>query len=235
MFVEYSRLMGRIRGRDAKDTRAAILEAAIELFSKGGYGGTSMADLARAVGMTQGVLYFHFENKEALLVGAIDELEARLASKLANAASDLPTTRDVSALWRTLVERVAHVVEADPRYFWFVGVIGAEATGTNPRIEQGLRRAYGRVARLVETVLRRGIAEKLVDEDIDVECTAQMFIGLYLGGIMQQRLFRKELPFARARPVLVDLLQASVLPRPHARRTVRADRTRRSADPRRRG
>jgi AcrR family transcriptional regulator len=205
--------MGRLPGRDAKQTRAEILEAAIELFSKGGYVATSMSDLARAVGMTQGVLYFHFESKEALLVAAIDELEARLASKVANAAADLPTTRDISSLSRTLVERVAHIVEEDPRYFWFVGVIGAEAAGTNPRIEQGLRRAFTRVARLVETVLRQAMAEKLIDETIDVACTAQMFLGLYLGGIMQQRLFRKEFPLERARPVLVDLLHASLVPR----------------------
>lgn len=48
--------------------RDAILDAAVHLFGKQGYTGTSMRDIANAVGVLPGSLYAHISSKEALLV-----------------------------------------------------------------------------------------------------------------------------------------------------------------------
>ncbi|MCB2050927.1 MAG: TetR family transcriptional regulator [Novosphingobium sp.] len=48
--------------------RQAILNAAIRLFGKQGYTGTSMRDIANEVGVLPGSLYAHIQSKEALLV-----------------------------------------------------------------------------------------------------------------------------------------------------------------------
>lgn len=45
-----------------------LLDQAARLFRTRGFEGTSMRDIARAVGMLPGSLYCHFETKEALLV-----------------------------------------------------------------------------------------------------------------------------------------------------------------------
>ena len=45
-----------------------LLDEAAALFRAHGFEGTSMRDIARAVGMLPGSLYCHFETKEALLV-----------------------------------------------------------------------------------------------------------------------------------------------------------------------
>jgi TetR/AcrR family transcriptional regulator, cholesterol catabolism regulator len=47
--------------------RAAILEAAITLFGKRGYAGTTMRDIAKEVGVLPGSLYAHIASKETLL------------------------------------------------------------------------------------------------------------------------------------------------------------------------
>src|SRR5262245_10972114 len=59
--------MGRPPAREARDTRQEILDAALELFSDKGYFGTSMREIARAVGVRESAIYHHFVNKEALL------------------------------------------------------------------------------------------------------------------------------------------------------------------------
>jgi AcrR family transcriptional regulator len=46
--------------------RAAILDAAVEVFLRYGYKKTSMDDLARAAGLSRQGLYLHFATKEAL-------------------------------------------------------------------------------------------------------------------------------------------------------------------------
>lgn len=51
----------------AATTRESILMAALRLFSRNGYEGTSMRDIAGEVGITQGAIYKHFAGKDALL------------------------------------------------------------------------------------------------------------------------------------------------------------------------
>lgn len=53
--------------------RDAIIEAAMHLFGKQGYTGTSMRDISGAVGVLPGSLYAHIESKEALLVQIVDD------------------------------------------------------------------------------------------------------------------------------------------------------------------
>ena len=57
------------KDRDAfvETRREEILEAAVRLWSRKGYDGTSMAAIAREVGLTKGTLYLYFPGKLALL------------------------------------------------------------------------------------------------------------------------------------------------------------------------
>jgi AcrR family transcriptional regulator len=69
--------------------RQDIIDQAASLFGARGYGQTSMRDIAAAVGMLPGLMYYHFVSKEALLAavyasaidGSIAELEAAIATE----------------------------------------------------------------------------------------------------------------------------------------------------------
>lgn len=47
-------------------TKDRIIETSLDLFSKQGYYGTSMSDIAKALGLTKAALYKHFESKEEI-------------------------------------------------------------------------------------------------------------------------------------------------------------------------
>jgi AcrR family transcriptional regulator len=76
----------------ARDTRAELLEAAMDLFARHGYAGTSVRAIARAVGLSESVIYKHFANKQeifdevlyeagtGLLIGQFAVIDPRLAS-----------------------------------------------------------------------------------------------------------------------------------------------------------
>lgn len=55
------------RRQQAEERREQILDAAMRLFGQKGYQGTSIRDIAREVGITEGLIYHYFENKEQLL------------------------------------------------------------------------------------------------------------------------------------------------------------------------
>jgi AcrR family transcriptional regulator len=53
--------------------RETILDAATQLFGASGYTGTTMRDLANAVGVLPGSLYAHIDNKESLLIEIVED------------------------------------------------------------------------------------------------------------------------------------------------------------------
>lgn len=58
-------------------TKEKILEDSLTLFSKQGYDGTSVEQIAQAVGIKAPSLYKHFKGKEEILNAIIDSAEAR--------------------------------------------------------------------------------------------------------------------------------------------------------------
>lgn len=55
------------RRQQAEERREQILDAALRVFSQKGYAGASIRDIAREVGVTEGLLYHYFESKEKLM------------------------------------------------------------------------------------------------------------------------------------------------------------------------
>jgi AcrR family transcriptional regulator len=57
---------------DTAQTHERLLEAALSLFAEKGYSCTTLEDIAHQVGMSRGAVYWHFEDKSALLAALID-------------------------------------------------------------------------------------------------------------------------------------------------------------------
>lgn len=55
--------MGLSNREDAEKTRRNVIDAALNLFSKRGYGHTSLELIANELGLTRGAIYGHFKNK----------------------------------------------------------------------------------------------------------------------------------------------------------------------------
>ncbi len=68
----------RRRTRDSERTRAAILQAAQEVFLRGDYHQASLSDIARRAGMTQSLIHHHFGSKKGLYVAAVHGYLAEL-------------------------------------------------------------------------------------------------------------------------------------------------------------
>ncbi len=68
-----------VRGEYAKtrERRKAILDAALEVFSEGGYRSGSLREIAQRVGISEAGLLHHFPNKGALLEAVLDHRDDR--------------------------------------------------------------------------------------------------------------------------------------------------------------
>lgn len=61
----------------AAQRRAQLLDVAAELFSKRGYARATTAELAKAAGVTEPIIYRHFDSKRDLFVALIEETARR--------------------------------------------------------------------------------------------------------------------------------------------------------------
>ena len=59
------------RDRQAQETRAKLIETALDLFARQGVDNTSIKDIARQAGVAQGLLYHYFAGKDDLLWGVL--------------------------------------------------------------------------------------------------------------------------------------------------------------------
>jgi AcrR family transcriptional regulator len=55
-------------------TQQLLLAAAVKLFSANGYEQTSLQEIAQEAGLTKGALYYHFKNKEDVLLRVHDDM-----------------------------------------------------------------------------------------------------------------------------------------------------------------
>jgi TetR/AcrR family transcriptional regulator len=70
--------------RDSSATRDAVFKAAADLFSRHGFGGVTVDDIAKAAGVNRAMLYYHFADKLALyrdiVCRMLDEAGARVTA-----------------------------------------------------------------------------------------------------------------------------------------------------------
>src|SRR5260221_10847116 len=79
-----------------------ILQAATRLFIEQGFDGTSMYDIADALGVTRTAVYYYYKNKEAILIALTDNVTS-VAAHIAEAAERY--RRGVLASFAAVIER----------------------------------------------------------------------------------------------------------------------------------
>jgi AcrR family transcriptional regulator len=117
----------------ARDTRELLLDAALDLFARQGYAGTSVRQIASAVGVRDSAIYAHFPGKRAIYDALFAEAGPVLLDTLGLDVETLAAMHPATAV----PELVRWVVEAwdTPRARRFAsvlmreGVMGARAGG----------------------------------------------------------------------------------------------------------
>jgi len=86
-------------GEIKEERRSELLDAALELFSKGDFASVSVDAIARKAGVSKGTVYWYFPSKEDLLVGVIEREHGRIGRRLSEiAASDASAAEKLSAI-----------------------------------------------------------------------------------------------------------------------------------------
>ena len=77
-------------GMTVESTKERILETALTLFARNGYLGTSMSDIAGALGITKAALYKHYAGKQEILDRIVERMREMDYARAA--AYEMPET-----------------------------------------------------------------------------------------------------------------------------------------------
>ncbi|MHB8491822.1 MAG: TetR family transcriptional regulator, partial [Solirubrobacteraceae bacterium] len=106
------------RAQRKRNTRRALLNAALDLLEDEGFASLSMSRVARRAGIVPSAFYRHFAGMEALGVALIDESFGTLRTMLSAARSDPRTYEHVVG---RSVEILASYVREHRAHFRFIG------------------------------------------------------------------------------------------------------------------
>ncbi len=136
-------------------TKHAIYEAAIKVFSKSGYDGATMDDIALEAGVAKGTLYYHFKSKEEIFSYIISEGMKVLKEDLEAATSiESNPIGKLENLCRTQLQ----VVYENRDFF---KVVMSQLWGTEIRHLQ-LRELIGDYIENIESHLKEAVAEGVI-------------------------------------------------------------------------
>ncbi len=101
----------------AEERKQQLIDVAIELFSKKGFGGTTTKEIAAAAGVNEAIIFRHFATKQQLYAAILDSKlgEPRMQAGLAEICG-LIEGDDDEAVFGWLVRRIIEIYRDDQRF-----------------------------------------------------------------------------------------------------------------------
>ena len=144
----------RTQGERTAQTRAALITAARRLFGAEGFAEVGAERVTREAGMTRGALYHQFDGKAGLFAAVLDQVEAEIAQRVADAVAGF----DPADTTGMLVAGAAAWLDAstEPDLQRIVLLDGPSVLGWDRWREICLRHTVGLIAALLQDGIDRG-------------------------------------------------------------------------------
>jgi len=205
--------MARRTKEEALETRHRILDAAEAVFHARGVARPSLADIAKAAGVTRGAIYWHFKNKSDVFAAMSDRVHLPLEAlcepeRIASKEDPLGSIRDICAFalrqtvenpqWRRVFEIVFHK---------------CEMVEENGAIFQRQRQSHQEGTVKMRDHLRLAVDRGQLPADLDLDLAVNVFHAS-IGGMLSHWLFAPEdfdleTNAARVSDAFIDTLRLS--------------------------
>jgi AcrR family transcriptional regulator len=160
--------------------REEILHAAVRVFATRGLGDATISEIARAAGLSHGLVYHYFPSKDALVEALFEQKTGQIRAILAATQAD--TGPVVPRLERACAAMLAHI-QADPDLAAFVTqaiVSRAAPDAVRARMQAHARLALGGLASLIAEGQRTGEIACDASPEALATATAALIRGLAL-------------------------------------------------------
>ena len=148
------------------DRRRQLLDAALRIIIRDGYGAVSIETIAREAGVSRPVIYGVFDGLGQLLGALLDRQERRALKQLAAAAPDAPGDQDPGDFVVGMVRSMVEVVGRDPDT-WHPILLPPD--GTPDVVRERIDRDRELVRQRFEALLAWALARRGGRDGVDLE------------------------------------------------------------------
>lgn len=179
-------MVARASGKQAlkrEASREAILDAAEELFLSNGFHGARVEDIASKANLTKGAVYFHFEDKESVLMEVLHRVRAIVLKPLIEAMGldgMSPSDKIIAFL-----HRQAAIANEYPQKLLMTILLSIELNGTHSVPAQYVKGGYARLAVELEKVIAAGQEAGDFRRDLRARELASVLLALNDGMMLE--------------------------------------------------
>lgn len=174
----------------SEETEKKIIQAALELFVRKGYHGTSINHITQKVGLTKGALYSHFSSKGELLLRIIDEFKTRFIDEM---------MRTVNESRGDALEKLHRIISFNSQFALenqdlcvFLTFLTNELSA-DVDFELPLKNVYREYQQFISFLIQQGINQGLFKQELDPDLAALTFMALHDGVLHQWVLNRNDI------------------------------------------
>lgn len=155
-----------------EDRREQIIDAAMRVFAQKGFVRATNRDVAREAGITTGLIYYYFENKESLLKAVLEERSPlHVVATITLEMLEQPP----EVFLPMIIKRVLEIVEGE-QFLGIVRVMLPEMLH-NPEIEPALNAFAQRIIGFIKNYLKTQIARGALRADLNLDVTVHALVG----------------------------------------------------------
>lgn len=205
--------MARKTKQEAERTYHALLDAATRLFIRQGVAKTTLSNIALEAGMTRGAIYWHFDNKDAV----IQALWERNADRLHQAFSELLiqiTPPHPATTFRNAIKNMVQSVVIEPELGQIVRIVihNVEFTDEQTELQHFLMSKKEELYTDMENAFVALLQHKALRVNLAPELLAQSLMS-YIHGLIHNYLSpgQRKLNLQRDGDVLLDLFLDALL------------------------
>lgn len=172
-----------------KYNREYIIEKAFEVFMNKGYDSTSITVLQTDLGMSRGVMYRYFENKEELFRSVVDKYVLDLLNRLLfRDIDDLMVPNLIKKLYRhqTLYLHLFNKARINHSIVLNYTALIIQATKYYPDFIEKFYQIRKRFLIIWKLAVRKSIMVGQIKPDIDIDIVSQLFTNIFFQEIVSE-------------------------------------------------
>lgn len=138
-----------------QERREQIMNAAETVFAKKGFDAARMDDIAGQTGLSKGSLYLYFKNKSDLIIGLLERILDRNASRAPDPTDPAPgAEEELQRFADGLIRDVGRAIRLLPISYGFLAMAFRNRT-----VQESLKRYLNRYLGRLTGIISRGVAE----------------------------------------------------------------------------
>lgn len=165
---------------EAEQTKQALLDAALLVFSRDGFAASRLADIAAEAGVTRGAIYHHFESKANLYMALLKRAEAEQQAVMQSAIKEGGTIAEIT---RRILVRAFETLAQRPT-FRRVMALSLFKVADSEELSALVAKRREEAVTLIESIagiMAQGVAAGDFRAELDPHTAARAFIAYQQG------------------------------------------------------